>query len=310
MKIFKSSVIKHLIKPKKLVSYFSSKLACQALEVVMPKRTLIFNESPFSVFGSMPIKDNESGLFVVKNATFVSDSDMASVNAITNVFDTNTGLPLALIDGTSMTGYRTAGVAAAITDFCTTFEVSSLAVLGAGFQAWSNIVAVMAIRKIKKISLFSRSQESMKALKYKLESHYQNVEVKLSNSAKLCVKNKEIVITATSCSSPLFSSSDLAPGTHVSLIGGHTTKSRELSHGDMFQHMVISEDRELAIEEAGEPHRDCFEPHQLFSMKKAQICRETTIFSSIGTALMDLYFVQFLLEESKNINIPLLILND
>ncbi|QUJ68045.1 ornithine cyclodeaminase family protein [Photobacterium sp. GJ3] len=310
MKIFRASDIHRLIQQTDLIAFLTQQLAQKPEGITVPQRTLMIDPSPFSVFGTMPAKDDIAGLFMVKNAALVSSNRGAAIHAMTQVFHTRTGEPMAIMDGAAMTGYRTAGVAAAIMLHCTDEAADSLAVLGAGVQARHHLMAVFAVRRIREVSLCSRGQEKLRALKHWIEHTYPEVRVRLADSAAECVAGKSLVIAATTSQEPLFSMDGLAAEAHVSLIGGHSLESRELSHADMFRYRVITEDRAFAMAEAGHCHAACLEPHELFQLDRSVLAAQKTIFSSVGTALMDLYFVRFLLDISKNESLSQLSLTD
>lgn len=306
MKVFTASVIEQLIDIKRLTQFFQRKMLNEftVTNSHVPKRTLILKDKPFSVFGSMPAMDECSELYIVKNAALVTKENSNVINAITNVFCTKTGLPLALIDGNSMTGLRTAAASAAITMHCTDESADSLGVFGAGVQAEYQIQALLSIRPIKHISIYSRTYAKAIELRNSLLAQHSGIEVNVVKNASDCVSNKAIVIAATTSREPIFSLRTVSPTTHIGLIGSHTRAGRELSLEEMFQHVVVTENREFAVAEAGDAHSGAIEPHELFAMPHDDLTSKLTIFSSIGTALMDLYFVEYLLslEETSNLN--------
>ncbi len=306
MKLYNSTAIHNTVDFPELIAFMKKSLREKAIEVELPARTLIFKKEPFSVFGSMPVLDNESNLFVVKNAAFVSGNNN-NIGALTTVFNSLTGNPIALIEGATMTGYRTAAASGAITSHCATKDASVLSIIGAGVQAWYHALSMLAIRPIKEIRVFSRSTKKLHKFVSKLKEQKSNLSVIISESIDDCVENADIVITATSSNTPLVSASKIKETAHVCVIGGHTKMSREISHKDMFQHLVVSEDIISAISEAGEEHKNAIEPNELFSIDKDKLSSQKTFFSSIGTAVLDLYFVKYLLaknsDESESFNL-------
>ncbi|KAF7772079.1 ornithine cyclodeaminase [Pseudoalteromonas citrea] len=306
MRVYTASVVEQLIDIKRLTQFFQRKMLHQlaVTKSNVPKRTLIFKDKPFSVFGSMPAVDECSELFIVKNAALVTGGNLSAIHAITNVFCTKTGVPLALIDGDSMTGLRTAAASAAIAMHCTPELADSLGIIGAGVQAEYQVHAILSIRPIKQISIYSRTHAKALKLRAVLLAQYSDIVVDVVDNVSDCVSNKKIVITATTSNEPVFSLQKVSPGTHIGLIGSHSRVNRELSHQEMSQHTVVTENREFAIVEAGDVHSKAIEPNELFEMPHDDLASKISIFSSIGTALMDLYFVEYLLslEETSNLN--------
>jgi ornithine cyclodeaminase len=84
-----------------------------------------------SVFGNNPDQKN-----------------MARIQAAVIVLDPETGEPIALLEGSSLTKIRTAAASGAATDALARTDSSTLAILGAGVQAQSHLAAMRAVRPI------------------------------------------------------------------------------------------------------------------------------------------------------------------
>ncbi len=75
------------------------------------------------------------------------------------IFDPATGAPLALLEAGAITAVRTAAVSALATDRLARRDASTLAILGAGTQARSHIEAMLEVRRIERVRVWSRDAE-------------------------------------------------------------------------------------------------------------------------------------------------------
>lgn len=299
MEYYSSEAILEQADPSQLIPFFSKKLLAKNESAQVPLRTIQVKDNPFSVFGTMPVLDEQVGLYVVKNAALVCGSEGATINAIVTAFCTHTGKIIAQFEGNSVTAVRTAATSASITSACVSATASSLAVIGAGVQAWYQVNAMLKIRAISKVSIYSRGSEKADKLKQRLALSYPELEVEVYQSVEECLHDKDIIVSATTSKEPIFDLSMVKNGAHVNLIGAHSATSRELSHEDLSSAKLITEDIQFASIEAGDIHQRAIEPHDLTSIDKEHLINNKTVFSSVGTALLDLYCIEFLLAKFK-----------
>ncbi len=253
----------------------------------VPQRSLILREEPFAAFGAMPAHSARYGLFITKVAAFVAEAPKA-VNAVVVAFSARSGEPLALLDGAALTALKCAAVTALVTDLCASPGARALAVIGAGVQAREQVRAVCSVRPIQEIRVFSRDPRNVRAFIDQVSVHARGAALAAPSSADEAVSGADVVSTATSSASPVFSTLALAPHVHVNCMGAHTRESREVPRGLLERARLIVEDRPTAIAEAGELHRDAFELEALVRYESGALQRVPTVFSSTGHAFLDL----------------------
>nr|WP_307962038.1 hypothetical protein [Salinispora arenicola] len=73
------------------------------------------------------------------------------------VFHPDTGQPLAVIDAAAVTSLRTAAASAVATDVLARVDAGDLALLGAGVQARSHLVAMNQIRTLRRVRVWNRT---------------------------------------------------------------------------------------------------------------------------------------------------------
>lgn len=130
------------------------------------------------------------------------------------VFDEATGTPLALMDGTYITAIRTGGTAAVAARALAREDASVLAILGAGVQGWSHLETFPRVRDFAEIRVASRDHEHAAALAAR------HPRARVAASFEEAVRGADVVACCTDARSPVIRRSWLAPGAHVSSVGG------------------------------------------------------------------------------------------
>lgn len=167
----------------------------------------------------------------VKAATVVPDNPgrqppLPAVHAQIMLFDTDTGELTALIDGTSVTGWKTAADSALGSQLLSRENSETLLMVGAGAMAEPLIRAHLSVRpKLKSVLLWNRSQPRVEALAERLADLEQRVEIvgELDGS----VPGADIICCATMSKEPVLKGALLKPGTHVDLVGAFKADMRE-----------------------------------------------------------------------------------
>ena len=137
-----------------------------------------------------------------------------SHQALIGLFDETNGTPLAVMDATYITAIRTAGAAAVATRVLARDDATVLAILGAGAQGWSHLQTFPRVRDFTEIRIASRNPERAKSL---AERHSRALAVASFEDA---VRGADVVACCTDAREPILSREWLAPGTHISAIGG------------------------------------------------------------------------------------------
>jgi ornithine cyclodeaminase/alanine dehydrogenase-like protein (mu-crystallin family) len=153
----------------------------------------------------------------VKLVSVFPENDLHGVpshQGLIGLFDEADGTPLAVMDGTYITAIRTGGAAAVATRLLARKDARVLAILGAGAQGWSHLQTFPRVRDFKEIRIASRNPERAQQLAGK---HPRAVGVASFEDA---VRGADVVACCTDAREPILRLEWLAPGTHVSAVGG------------------------------------------------------------------------------------------
>ena len=140
------------------------------------------------------------------------------------LFSNSDGSVLAVMEGESMTGFRTAAVTAIAADHLALKDARTLAVFGTGFQARAHVSALLQVRKFSKILVVGI--ENCEAFADDIKRQY-GVDCEVVSAAQAAAQ-AEVILTATRSDTPLFSGELLRPGAFVAAIGSSKPSAREI----------------------------------------------------------------------------------
>ena len=130
------------------------------------------------------------------------------------LFDENTGAPLAVLDGVAITAIRTGASAALAARWLAKPEAATLAILGAGVQGQSHLQAFPRVRDFTEIRIATRTPERAQSLAA------QNPLARAVATFEEAVRGADVVCCCTDAREPVLKYEWLAPGAHVSSVGG------------------------------------------------------------------------------------------
>jgi ornithine cyclodeaminase len=145
---------------------------------------------------------------------------------MTMVHDATTGaLRMLIADGGLLTELRTAAAGAVAADLLAGRGARSAAVIGTGGQARYQLLALLQVRPIEQATVWGRRQA---AEQYQSDMAAAGVPVSIAASAREAVQGTEVVITATSSTTPVIEEGWLARGAHVTAVGSDMPHKQEL----------------------------------------------------------------------------------
>ena len=176
------------------------------------------------------------------------------IHALVAWFDAETGEPLAILDGATVTAMRTGAASGVGARLLARRDASVLALMGVGAQAPWQVRAVMATRPIREVRVFARTPQHREAFAEAMALELgPTVEVTAAVSAEEAVTGAQVICCATSSSEPIFSADWVSPGTHISAVGSFRPGMVELPPEIFAAAALVAVDsHEAALEEAGE----------------------------------------------------------
>ncbi len=132
--------------------------------------------------------------------------------------DAGTGGVRAVAVGTELNSRRTGGLGGVAIDTLARPDAATLGVVGSGRQAWAQVWAAAAVRPLREVRVHSRSVARRTAFASRVRAEL-GVPARAVDSAAAAVADRDIVVIATSSTTPVVDAADLAPGAHVNAVG-------------------------------------------------------------------------------------------
>jgi thiomorpholine-carboxylate dehydrogenase len=253
-------------------------------QVLHPLRSVIRVAAHEGWFALMPavygkVMGAKMVTFYPGNATAGKHTHLATIQ----LFRSDTGEPLCVMDGRLITEMRTAAVSAVAVDLLAHPDASVLSILGSGVQARSHFNALQGIRPFRDIRVWSRTPDH--AAKFASEIGAR------TTTAEEAVSGADVILTLTSSPTPILHGRWLKRDALVCAVGAVTPDRRELDDQAM-QGAVIVESREAALHEPGDilhsKAQISAEIGELLSGARFDRQDRPVIFKSVGVAVEDI----------------------
>ncbi len=169
---------------------------------------------------------------------------LPSVMAVIILSNPKTGFPLAILDGTTITNYRTGAAGGIAAKHLARKNARTLGLVGAGVQARMQALAVALVHNIQTIKVFDvrpeASQKLVEDLSEKIKANFRIV----SSAREAC--DADIVCTTVPSTKPVVEDAWLKPGTHVNEIGADAPGKQALEIASLKRAKIIVDNWEQA----------------------------------------------------------------
>jgi alanine dehydrogenase len=215
----------------------------------------------------------------------------------TFLLDAHTGAPRAAVSATYLTALRTAAADAIAVKHLARAEASSVAVIGAGHQAWYDLLAVAKVRALREVRVWSRNPE--RAADFARRAQAELGLAATATGIEAAVRSADVVLTVTASRAALVQRDWISAGAHVSAMGADAPGKQELDVNLVAAARLFADvpAQSVVIGEFQAACRAGLVRQEDIGMLGAVIsgtargrvdAREITIFDSSGIALQDL----------------------
>lgn len=269
----------------------------------MPRRRVYpLAEGARDAFALLPAWNDE--VIGVKAFTYLPDNAVRGREILYSkimLFDRGTGEPTFLVDGTSVTYWRTAAVAALAADYLARPDARRLVVCGTGSLAPYMALAHASVRPIEEVVIWGRDPSRAERALERVRAVRPDLRGRVAGELSEEVGEADVVSCVTASPDPIVRGEWLRPGTHADFFGNHERDGRECDTEAVLRSRVYVDSRDNVLAEAGElliPIAEGRITADEVIGELADLCsgrvrgRETaeeiTLFKSVGTALADL----------------------
>jgi len=210
---------------------------------------------------------SESALYFIRNAVDtgrfmasklitsfpanLAGGELPAVQAVVVLFDGGNGRPLAVIDGTELTYWRTAADSALGAKLLSRPDPRTMLVVGAGEMAPRLVAAHRAVRpSLARVLVWNRTAERAGRLAAALRS--EGVAAEAVADLDAATREADLVSTCTRAHAPLIKGANLEPGAHLDLVGGYTPETRESDDAAAKRARIFVDRRESAFHGVGD----------------------------------------------------------
>lgn len=160
-----------------------------------------------------------------------------------------TGAPIATLDGTRLTVWRTAAASALAARYLARADARRLLIVGAGQLAPFLVRAHASQRPIETVAIWNHRPEGARKLAAALSG--QGFKARAVELLEDGVREADIVSCATLSETPLVHGAWLKPGQHLDLVGAFSMRMREADDAALKRARIFI-DTEAALDEGGD----------------------------------------------------------
>ena len=222
------------------------------------------------------------------------------------IFDRSHGEPLALVDGTTCTFWRTGGVSGLATRLLSREDSSTMLLLGTGNLSTYMIRANASVRPLEKIMIWGNPDglppmAEAQAVIDEVSAELPEIKFSVATDLEDACGEADIIVCATASPDILVKGAWIKEGTHLDFIGNHHADKRECDTEVITNGKVYADSYVNAFKEAGEilvPINEGVFSKEDVVAELAEMCsgkatlrindKEITVFKAIGQAVTDL----------------------
>ena len=280
--------------------------------VESPVRTMLNNDDGTVLY--KPAYSPGENIFCAKIVSvFVGNAQkgMPVTPGIIVLNDGETGMPIALLEAGYLTALRTGAATGLATDLLAKSDARTGALFGTGGQAAHQLEAMLCVRNLERVFVFSRNVANAKTFCEKESQKYDCELIPAKDRDVLA--GCDVVTTVTTSPRPVFSDDEIPEQVHVNAVGSLGPSRSEIPEATVERATVVVDQRAACLQEAGEllplmadgrlpADFSPAELGELVSGSRSEPRRPATLFKSVGNAIQDLVCASEILRLSDNSN--------
>jgi ornithine cyclodeaminase/alanine dehydrogenase-like protein (mu-crystallin family) len=176
---------------------------------------------------------------------------LPAVQAVCVLFDGTDGRPLAVIDGTEVTYWRTAADSGLGARLLAPPDPQTLLVVGAGQMSRWLARAHRTVRpSLSRVLIWNRTPA--RAAEVAASLAREGIPAEPTADLDAATRIADVITCCTRSHAPLIKGANLKPGTHLDLVGGYTPQTREADDEAARRGIVFVDRRESAFHGVGD----------------------------------------------------------
>ncbi|MFB6243295.1 MAG: ornithine cyclodeaminase family protein [Halobaculum sp.] len=151
--------------------------------------------------------------------------------------DPRNAFPLAILDGTELTMKRTGAAAAVATDHLAVEDASSLGIVGAGVQSYTQLQAISAVRDIEEVVVSDVDEEAVAAFIDTFDDEFDVHPGSVADAAAC-----DVLSTVTPVRDPIVPREAVGEHTHINAMGADAAGKHELADEILLDATLVIDD--------------------------------------------------------------------
>jgi alanine dehydrogenase len=287
-----------------------------------PLRQSMFLPEKKGLLGIMPgfLNDPQAmGAKIVSVMPHNYGTKYDSHQGVVLLFDIEHGILLGVMEASEITAIRTAAVSGVATRLLARPDASDLTIIGSGVQAASHLEAMLLVRPIDRIRVWSKTEMNAQLFSERESAKYGR-HIEIMPTVQEAVEGADIICSTTMATHPIIMGDWLSPGVHINAVGSSIKSTRELDTRAVVKSRLFVDRRESTLNEAG----DILFPIAEGAISKDHIQGEIgellleevegrnnkediTLFKSLGLAVEDVASAYHIYEKAQHSNVGTLI---
>jgi ornithine cyclodeaminase/alanine dehydrogenase-like protein (mu-crystallin family) len=261
--------------------------------------------------GAIAADDASFGIKMVTEFAANKHVGLPSILGLIILLDTETGMPLAIMDGRYITNVRTGAASGVAAKYLAREDATTVGILGMGDQAQTQLWAMSEVRNIKSARAYSPSAAQKKNWIDETSRMIKtNIDI-ATNPSEAC-DGADIIILATNHLGPVIDGDWVKPGACVIAVGLHTREYGEIDGNTIAKaDLVVIDEKKAAVKESGDIiaaiQAGVIAEDRLINLGEIVLgsCKgrtsndQITIYRSLGNAFQDLATANYVYKRAK-----------
>ena len=212
-------------------------------KVQMPPKSYLYFENHNGDLRTMPSFMEEKDIAGVKIVNVHPDNrekGLPTVMAVIVLNSTETGAPLAIMDGTHVTDMRTGAAGGVAAKYLARKDSSVVGMVGTGGQARTQLLALSEVMDVEEVKITCRNTGHCDSFEKDMKK-VVSCDFKRKQSIK-DVCDCDVLVTTTPVREPVVKAEWIHEGTHINAIGADAVGKQELESSIMKKARIIVDD--------------------------------------------------------------------
>ena len=287
-----------------------------ASTAAQPAAVALSLASGSSVFLAMPALADRQGLAVVKLLADIPTNAARKLpvqRSVVALVSQETGACEAIIHGQIPTRLRTAAASAVATKHLSRADSRVLGLIGAGALAVEHVRAIMEVRPIERVLVWSRTGATVSRFIEQVGRDFPDLKIESADSPKEIFAVSDIVCTLTPSRDPIVEGAWFKPGQHINAVGAPPRPDhREIDSAGMAAAKIFLDSAEMAMHDSGDlllALADGSITHEQVRPELGDVITgaaagrtsadDITLYNSVGLAIQDLAICSLILERAR-----------